>query len=67
MKLRGQIVFPVFYDVDPFVVRKQKAKVGEFFAKLNFKDDKERVKRWRIAMTEAANQSGWELPNIANG
>ncbi|KAH0679541.1 hypothetical protein KY284_020626 [Solanum tuberosum] len=69
MKLRGQIVLPVFYDVDPSVVRKQKANVGEFFAKheLDFKDDEERVKRWRTAMTEAANVSGWDLPNIANG
>ncbi|XP_059310055.1 disease resistance protein RPV1-like [Lycium ferocissimum] len=69
MKFRGQIVLPIFYDVDPSVVRKQKASVGEFFAKheLNFKDDEERVKRWRTAMTEVANQSGWDLPNIANG
>ncbi|XP_004237584.1 disease resistance protein Roq1-like [Solanum lycopersicum] len=69
MKLRGQIVLPVFYDVDPSVVRKQKANVGEFFARheLDFKDDEERVKRWRTAMTEAANVSGWDLPNIANG
>ncbi|XP_060183988.1 TMV resistance protein N-like isoform X2 [Lycium barbarum] len=69
MKLSGQIVLPIFYDVDPLAVRKQKASVGEFFAKheLNFKDDEERVKRWRTAMTEAANQSGWDLPNIANG
>lgn len=69
MKLRGQIVLPVFYDVDPSVVRKQKANIGEFFAKheLDFKDDEERVKKWRIAMMEAANVSGWDLRNIANG
>ncbi|KAH0683050.1 hypothetical protein KY289_020802 [Solanum tuberosum] len=69
MKLRGQIVLPVFCDVDPSVVRKQKANVGEFFAQheLDFKDDEERVKRWRTAMTEAANVSSWDLPNIANG
>ncbi|KAK4721789.1 hypothetical protein R3W88_012022 [Solanum pinnatisectum] len=62
------IVLPVFYDVNPSVVRKQKANVGEFFAKheLDFKDDEERVKRWRTAVMEAANVSGWDLPNIAN-
>nr|XP_016463294.1 PREDICTED: disease resistance protein TAO1-like [Nicotiana tabacum] len=63
-----QMVLPIFYDVDPSEVRKQTGLFGEALAK-----HKERpfgaqmVEKWRAALTEAANLSGWDLQNVADG
>ena len=56
----GQLVFPIFYHVDPSDVRNQSGSFGKAFAKYeeNWKD---KVERWRAALTEAANLSGWHL------
>lgn len=63
MKLMGQTVVPVFYHVDPFEVRRQKGSFEKAFAKheIRFKDNPEKVKRWRSALTDVANLSGWHL------
>ena len=63
-KMKGHTIFPVFYDVEPTEVRKQKGSFGEAFAKHEevFKENLERVKRWRDALTEVANISGWVIP-----
>ncbi|PRQ22400.1 putative toll-like receptor, P-loop containing nucleoside triphosphate hydrolase [Rosa chinensis] len=60
MKAR-EAVLPIFYDIDPSVVRKQTGIFGEAFANLEerFSDDKEKVRRWRSALTEVASFSGW--------
>ncbi|XP_022722182.1 TMV resistance protein N-like [Durio zibethinus] len=65
----GQVVIPVFYDVDPSDVRKQIGSYEEAFAihEEQFKDKMERIKKWREALTEAGNLSGWDLQNMANG
>ena len=64
-KNNGQMVFPVFYKVDPSDVRNQKGNFGEALAKheKKFKDDKEKVQRWRAALNEASNISGWRYKN----
>ncbi|XP_052190420.1 disease resistance protein RPV1-like [Diospyros lotus] len=66
-KTRGLTVLPVFYKVNPSDLRKQSGSVGEAFAKHERyfseekeKDKKEKVQRWRNALTEAANISGWD-------
>ncbi|CAL8997574.1 unnamed protein product [Prunus brigantina] len=46
----GQIVLPIFYDVDPSDVRKPT-------------DTDHKVVRWGAALTEASNLSGWDLRN----
>ncbi|XP_062025355.1 TMV resistance protein N-like [Rosa rugosa] len=53
MKAR-ETVLPMFYDVDPSDVRKHTGSFGEAFAihEERFKDDKEKVQRWRSALTE---------------
>ncbi|KAB2631679.1 TMV resistance protein N-like [Pyrus ussuriensis x Pyrus communis] len=63
MKELGQTVFPVFYDVDPSVVRKQTGSFGKAFAthEESFKGNVEKVQRWRAATTEIANLSGWHV------
>ncbi|KAL7589900.1 hypothetical protein Lser_V15G36306 [Lactuca serriola] len=62
---RGQTVMPIFYDVDPSEVRKQKRKYKEAFSKHEFEDNK--VESWRKALVDASNLSGWEPKHIANG
>ncbi|KAL3499787.1 hypothetical protein ACH5RR_038880 [Cinchona calisaya] len=64
----GQTVLPVFYYVDPSVVRKQKGSFSKAFDKHEDEiEDKERIQRWRAALAEAASFSGWDVPNTANG
>ncbi|XP_062020079.1 TMV resistance protein N-like isoform X1 [Rosa rugosa] len=60
MKAR-ETVLPIFYDVDPSDVRKQTGRFKEAFIdhEERFKDDKEKVQRWRSALTEVATFSGW--------
>ena len=63
---KGQTVLPIFYHVDPSDVRKQRGKFGEALAKHeeNMKENMERVKIWRDALTQVANLSGWDTKNI---
>ncbi|XP_031264404.1 TMV resistance protein N-like [Pistacia vera] len=59
--MNGQIVIPVFYLVDPSDVRNQTGTFGDGFAKLNKRFAQSLTKKWRNALTEAANLSGWPL------
>ncbi|KAH9725830.1 ADP-ribosyl cyclase/cyclic ADP-ribose hydrolase [Citrus sinensis] len=56
-------ILPIFYDVEPTLVRKQTASFGEAFAKHEevFKNNVEKVQKWRDALKVVANKSGWEL------
>ncbi|XVF29003.1 hypothetical protein REPUB_Repub15cG0082400 [Reevesia pubescens] len=65
----AQIVIPIFYDVDPSDVRKQTGSYAKAFTEheQRFKADMEMIQRWRTALSEAADLSGWDLQNIANG
>ncbi|GJS78683.1 Toll/interleukin-1 receptor domain-containing protein [Tanacetum coccineum] len=62
----GQIVMPVFYDVDPSDVRKQKGDFGKAFSK-QLAENTTRAELWRKELVAASNISGWEPKNIANG
>ncbi|XP_024933783.3 disease resistance protein RUN1 [Ziziphus jujuba] len=63
MKMMGQTVIPVFYHVAPSEVRKQKGSFEKAFAlhEENFVENTEKVQRWRAALEEVANLSGWDL------
>ncbi|VVA20234.1 Hypothetical predicted protein, partial [Prunus dulcis] len=62
----GQIVLPIFYDVDPSDVRKQTRSFAEAF--LKHKDtDHNKVQRWRDALLGSGNLSGWDLTNTLDG
>ena len=58
---KGQIVLPVFYDVDPSDIRKQRGTYGDAFAEHEKRFDLDKVKEWRDALTAAANLSGFPL------
>lgn len=64
-----QLVLPIFYNVDPSIVRKQKGGFEQAFVQHEerYFRDIDKVLRWRMALTEAANLSGWDLRNIADG
>ena len=57
----GQLVFLIFYKVSPSEVSKQDGEFGIALAEYEekFKDDIEKVQRWRTTLTEAANLSGF--------
>ncbi|XP_075080773.1 TMV resistance protein N-like [Nicotiana tabacum] len=62
----GQTVIPVFYDVDPSHVRKQRESFAEAFDKheTSYKDDDEgmqNLQRWRNALTAAADLKGYDI------
>ncbi|XP_039032243.1 TMV resistance protein N-like isoform X1 [Hibiscus syriacus] len=62
---KGHKIFPIFYDVDPSDLRKQKYKVGEAFSKHDdtYKEDRHKIQIWRNAFTEVSNIKGWHLNN----
>ena len=63
MKEGGMRVLPVFYYLDPSVVRYQKGSFAVAFAKheKRFKENKEMVQTWRAALREVADLSGRHL------
>ncbi|MED6156723.1 hypothetical protein PIB30_017097 [Stylosanthes scabra] len=66
IQIPGQHVLPIFYDVSPSEVRKQSRKYEEAFVEHEerFKDDAdmmEQLPRWRAALTQVANLSGWDV------
>lgn len=52
-------VIPIFYNVNPFHVRRQIGGVSEQFEKHEERIDHEKVLSWRQALTDLANISGY--------
>ncbi|KAK3188702.1 hypothetical protein Dsin_028263 [Dipteronia sinensis] len=63
MKMVGQTVLPIFYDVTPTEVRKQSGTFHKAFEEHEKACDNktERLMQWRTALTQVANLSGWDL------
>jgi hypothetical protein len=64
-KCHGQVVIPVFYNIEPWHVRHQAGSYEEAFAKyegelMNNESFANTVSQWRIALAEAANIPGWD-------
>ncbi|KAJ9675908.1 hypothetical protein PVL29_024734 [Vitis rotundifolia] len=61
VKVGGHTALPVFHNVDPPHVRKQKGSFTEAFAKHEqvYREKMEKVVKLRKALTEAATISGW--------
>ncbi|KAM3698951.1 hypothetical protein ACJW31_06G225400 [Castanea mollissima] len=60
-----RIVIPIFYHVEPSDVRNQRGSYEEAFVEheKRYLLDKDKVFRWRGALTEATNLAGFRLPN----
>ncbi|KAK3416430.1 hypothetical protein EUGRSUZ_H02170 [Eucalyptus grandis] len=63
MKQKDLIVLPVFYKVEPREVRKWRGSYGRALAKheSEFGKDSYKVKRWKEALVNAGNLSGWHV------
>ncbi|XP_039158556.1 disease resistance protein RPV1-like [Eucalyptus grandis] len=64
---QGHVVLPIFFDVEPADVPKQSGQFGDGFENLAAHTDGLLVQKWRDALKEAGNLSGWHLNNDANG
>ncbi|KAL0002286.1 hypothetical protein SO802_016067 [Lithocarpus litseifolius] len=64
-----QLVLPIFYDVDPSDVRHQTGSFEQAFVEHEdqYLMDIDKVIKWRKVLKEAANLSGWDLRNTADG
>ncbi|XP_021298175.1 protein SUPPRESSOR OF npr1-1, CONSTITUTIVE 1-like [Herrania umbratica] len=60
-KERGHEIYPVFYDVEPRDLRKQKGSVEDAFAQHEKRYNQDKTRRWRDALLEASCITGWEL------
>ena len=63
-KSYGQIVIPVFYNVVPSDVRNRTGTFGDAFTKHDQQQSLDQVQRWKDALKEAANLSGWHSSTI---
>ena len=56
-------VLPIFYDVEPSEVRKQSGSYHEAFSEheKRFQQDPQKVSRWRKALEQVGNISGWNI------
>ncbi|XP_052115859.1 disease resistance protein Roq1-like [Arachis duranensis] len=59
----GLQIKAVFYGVEPCDVRHQRGTFEEAFKKHEERHDREKVKRWREALTQVAAHSGWTSKN----
>ena len=61
MKEMEMTVLPIFYEVDPFDVRKQMGTFAQALAghEKCLKENTEKMQTWRDALSEVANISGW--------
>ncbi|WOH07402.1 hypothetical protein DCAR_0726832 [Daucus carota subsp. sativus] len=62
-----QLVFPIFYNVDPRDVEKQEGSFKIAFEVNNRRYPKETVDIWRAALSEAGTLGGWDLQNSWDG
>ncbi|XP_028965619.2 disease resistance-like protein DSC1 [Malus domestica] len=63
-KKKDQMVVPIFYDISPSDVRKQKGSYADAFAQLeNREDSKDKVIGWKAALAEATGLSGFDFSN----
>lgn len=68
IKCRNELdhnVIPIFYDVSPSDVRRQNPPFDESFSQYEeeFKDDMEKIQRWKDAFVDAGKIAGHDLKN----
>ncbi|XAR48932.1 hypothetical protein NMG60_11031923 [Bertholletia excelsa] len=65
---KNQKVHPVFYNVEPSNVRKQLGNFVKGFNSLSskFQQEPEKIKKWKLALEEICNASGFHLNKAEN-
>ncbi|KAG6675372.1 hypothetical protein I3842_15G097800 [Carya illinoinensis] len=64
---KQQMILPVFYKVDPSIVRKQKESYGEALSNYEHNlNDEMRVERWKAVLKEVSHLSGFHLEKDGN-
>ncbi|GAU40069.1 hypothetical protein TSUD_258620 [Trifolium subterraneum] len=63
MKTKNQLVWPIFYKVDPSDIRNQRKSYGKAMIQHEnkFGKDYKKLQSWRLALFEVANLKGWHL------
>ncbi|XP_019189908.1 PREDICTED: TMV resistance protein N-like [Ipomoea nil] len=61
-----QLVFPIFYGVDPSEVRNQREVYGMALTEHEKKIEGNKIQKWKDALTKVGNMSGWHLQGIAS-
>ncbi|KAL4574931.1 hypothetical protein LXL04_021771 [Taraxacum kok-saghyz] len=64
-KRRGLTIVPIFYDVEPTVVRKQKQKYEEVFSQHELKNETDVVASWRKTLRGVSGHSGDEFKSAS--
>ncbi|XP_058746938.1 uncharacterized protein LOC131619917 [Vicia villosa] len=62
----GRFVIPVFYRVDPSSVRRPSGSFGDSL-KFTARKKEHLLDKWRTALTEVANLSGWDSSRFSEG
>jgi len=63
----GQLIFPIFYDVDPSDVQHQRGSYEKAFRQYRKSLDEKTVQQWEKAMTVVGELKGLELKKETNG
>ncbi|XP_059644383.1 disease resistance protein L6-like [Cornus florida] len=63
----GQIILPIFYDVEPSDVRHQSGSYEKAFRQHKKHFDSAIVEEWKDALKEVGNLKGWEVNKVADG
>ncbi|XP_042503295.1 disease resistance protein RUN1-like [Macadamia integrifolia] len=63
-KSEGQIILPIFFDVDPTDVRHQTKSFIQSFKNHKDKFDDRTIEGWKKAMTMATERTGYELKQV---
>lgn len=66
-RTKGHVVLPIFYDVNPSVVRDQTGSFAKAFKSHKRRYDASKVDKWREALVEVAKISAYNLKNDTNG
>ncbi|XP_074333532.1 TMV resistance protein N-like isoform X2 [Apium graveolens] len=57
----GRLVLPVFYNIEPSVVRYQTGSFSEAFNTHESRFDKDRLDKWRLTLMKVGNFSGYRI------
>ncbi|XP_059645554.1 uncharacterized protein LOC132287081 isoform X2 [Cornus florida] len=66
-RTKGQVIIPIFYDVEPSDVKHQTGSYEEAFREHERYFDERTVKQWRAALAEVGALEGWEVKEKTDG